>query len=151
MVNDAGDQTREYIAELTEAQDRLSALGFSFEAAALAAILLVAGQQKAAVSAAIRAAGLPQPDRQKAKPPPNAPSGALTKREEQVLQLLEKGLTNREIAQRLNVGTRTVDSHVEHVLAKFNAASRTRAVAEAIRAGILPADSGEEAADVVTA
>jgi len=150
LMTDAGSQTGEHVAELTGAQERLSALGFSFEAAALAAILLVAGQQRPAVSAAISAVAPPQPE-QHAKRPPLAPSGALTKREGQGLQLLEKGLTNREIAQRLKVGTRTVDSHVEHVLAKFNAASRTRAVAEAIRAGILPAASEHEAAAAVTA
>jgi DNA-binding CsgD family transcriptional regulator len=72
---------------------------------------------------------------------------ALTERETEVLSLVALGLTNKEIAQRLGLGRRTVETHVEHVLGKFNAASRTRAVAEAIRAGLLPATSWSGAED----
>ena len=68
---------------------------------------------------------------------PEAEVGALTKREREILVLLSQGLTNKEIAQRLVLSVRTVDAHVEHVLAKLNVSSRTRAVAAAVRSGLL--------------
>jgi predicted ATPase/DNA-binding CsgD family transcriptional regulator len=49
----------------------------------------------------------------------------LTEREHEVIQLLTRGLTNRQIAERLAVGERTIDSHVEHVRNKLGV--RTRA------------------------
>ena len=63
----------------------------------------------------------------------------LTKRELEILQLLAPGLTNKEIAQHLSLSPRTVDTHVERVLSKLNATTRTRAVAAAIRTGLVPA------------
>ncbi len=63
----------------------------------------------------------------------------LTKRESEILKLLAEGLTNKEIAQRFSLSPRTVDTHVERVLSKLNATTRTRAVAAAIRAGIVAA------------
>jgi len=62
----------------------------------------------------------------------------LTARESEVLALLADGLTNREMAQRLAVGTRTIDTHVERILGKLAVASRTRAVAVALRGGLVP-------------
>jgi len=49
----------------------------------------------------------------------------LSEREQEVIQLLTRGLTNRQIAERLMVGERTIDSHVEHVRNKLGL--RTRA------------------------
>jgi ATP/maltotriose-dependent transcriptional regulator MalT len=68
---------------------------------------------------------------------PDGKGGTLTKREREILVLLAQGLTNKEIAQRLVLSVRTVDAHVEHVLAKLNVSSRTRAVAAAVRSGLL--------------
>jgi LuxR family maltose regulon positive regulatory protein len=62
---------------------------------------------------------------------------ALTNRENDILQLLAQGLTNKEIAQRFTLSPRTVDTHVERVLAKLNVTSRTRAVAAALRLGLV--------------
>src|ERR1700680_730310 len=61
----------------------------------------------------------------------------LTKRERDVLELMAFGLSNKEIAQRLGLGRRTVETHIDHVLSKLNAPTRTRAVVEASRAGLL--------------
>jgi LuxR family maltose regulon positive regulatory protein len=63
----------------------------------------------------------------------------LTKRELEVLELLAQGLSNREIAQRCSVSPRTVDTHVERVLSKLEVTSRTRAVATALRLGLVNA------------
>jgi DNA-binding NarL/FixJ family response regulator len=60
---------------------------------------------------------------------------ALTAREETVLQGLTEGLTNRTIATRLGINTRTVEVHVSQVLRKLGAGTRTGAVATAIRYG----------------
>ena len=61
----------------------------------------------------------------------------LTDRERDVLALMAQGLTNKEISARLKIGRRTVDTHVDRVMSKLNATTRTRAVAEAGRLGLL--------------
>ncbi len=53
----------------------------------------------------------------------------LSKRELEVLSLIEAGLTNRQIAQRIIVETGTVKRHVHNILGKLNARNRTEAVA----------------------
>ncbi|MDQ6766967.1 MAG: LuxR C-terminal-related transcriptional regulator [Candidatus Eremiobacteraeota bacterium] len=67
----------------------------------------------------------------------SAPAIVLTKREQEVLELMAFGLSNKEIARRLSLGRRTVETHIDHVLSKLNAPTRTRAVVEAGRAGLL--------------
>ena len=52
-------------------------------------------------------------------------SHPLTKRELEVAMLIENGLSNREIAQRLVIAKRTADGHVERILVKLG--FRTRA------------------------
>ena len=52
----------------------------------------------------------------------------LTGREEEVLALLVEGMTNRQIAQRLDISLSTVKFHVSAVLSKLEVASRTEAV-----------------------
>ena len=66
-------------------------------------------------------------------------AGSLTKREQDVLELLSVGMTNREIAAQLGVAVRTVENHVERTLGKLGVSSRTRAVIEARRLGLLDA------------
>ncbi len=62
----------------------------------------------------------------------------LTRREQQVLALLCDGLRNAEIAARLHRSVRTIDHHVEAVLAKLGVDSRLAAVQAAGRAGLVP-------------
>ncbi|MFC6935615.1 LuxR C-terminal-related transcriptional regulator [Actinomadura yumaensis] len=50
----------------------------------------------------------------------------LTGREREVAALVAEGLSNREIAERLVIAKRTVDSHIEHILAKLGFNSRTQ-------------------------
>ena len=60
----------------------------------------------------------------------------LTPREREVLSLLAAGQSNREIAARLHLSERTVESHVLHVLTKLDLPSRTAAAGWAIRQGL---------------
>jgi len=62
----------------------------------------------------------------------------LTNRELDVLQLLKKGIQNKEIADTLFISPKTVDHHISSILFKLDANSRVKAVAEAVRLGILP-------------
>jgi DNA-binding NarL/FixJ family response regulator len=64
----------------------------------------------------------------------------LTPREVEILALLVDGFTNKEIAQRLSVSPRTVETHVERVLGKLDVRSRSRAIAKALRLGIVTFD-----------
>ena len=61
----------------------------------------------------------------------------LTDREQQVLQLLAEGLSNKEIAHRLRVSEHTVKFHVNAVMGKLGAHTRTEAVTRAARRGLI--------------
>jgi len=65
--------------------------------------------------------------------------GPLTQRELEVLSLVAEGLTNREIADRLTISSRTVGVHIEHCLTKLGVGTRGAAVHEARRLGVLNA------------
>jgi len=69
-------------------------------------------------------------------PPPKNPE-MLTERETEVLRLLAKGLANKEIAQELSIGNRTVKSHISSILAKLGVQSRTQAALHAARIGLV--------------
>jgi len=102
---------------LTDALDLYTARGPRFEAAALRALARTLRVETADAKAALH-----EP---------------LTERESQVLTLLVEGLTNREIGERLILGTRTVETHVERILGKLGVGSRTRAIAAALRLGLV--------------
>jgi predicted ATPase/DNA-binding CsgD family transcriptional regulator len=59
-------------------------------------------------------------------------AGPLSSRELEVADLIAQGLTNREIAQRLIISTRTVESHVDHIKTKLGFGRRARIVAWAL-------------------
>ena len=61
-----------------------------------------------------------------AEAPPAAP---LTSREREIAALIEQGLSNKEIAARLEIGLPTVKNHVHHILTKLKAARRGQAAA----------------------
>lgn len=81
---------------------------------------------------AVTSSLLPSPPRQ----PDELPS-APTARELEVLQLLAEGLTNRAIASHLNISEHTVKFHVNAILNKLDAQSRTEAVVVATRLGYI--------------
>ncbi len=61
----------------------------------------------------------------------------LTQREQHVLQQLAQGLSNKEIARRLDITEGTAKTHVKAILTKLDAISRTEAVAVAHRRGLV--------------
>ncbi|MBA3868165.1 MAG: response regulator transcription factor [Anaerolineae bacterium] len=63
----------------------------------------------------------------------------LTDRETDVLRLLALGQSNKEIAQTLSIGEKTVKTHVSNVLAKLSVTSRTQAALYAVRIGLVEA------------
>jgi DNA-binding NarL/FixJ family response regulator len=94
-----------------------------------------------AVEAVLRAAGHRVPRRR------GGPAG-LTPREVEVLRLLARGLSNKEIAARLVISRKTAANHAEHIYAKINASTRAAAGLYAMQHGLLP---DEEIAAVVPA
>jgi len=61
----------------------------------------------------------------------------LTPRESEVLQLLAEGLPNKTIARRLDISEHTVKFHVNAIMSKLNAQSRTEAVVRATQLGLI--------------
>lgn len=67
--------------------------------------------------------------------------GEMTARELDVLRLLGSGLDNKTIARRLDIALSTVKVHVQALLDKLNASSRTEAAIEAMRLGVIELSS----------
>src|SRR5690242_19266904 len=84
-----------------------------------------------AVDAVLEAAGHRVPRRREAL-------AGLTAREVEVLVLLARGLSNRQIAERLVITPKTAGNHVEHIYAKIGASSRAAAAMFAVQHGLLP-------------
>ena len=66
-------------------------------------------------------------------------TAGLTTREQQVLQLLADGLSQRDIADALVISPRTAGKHIEHILEKLEVRSRAQAVAVAYRDDLVAA------------
>ncbi|MGH3469893.1 MAG: ATP-binding protein, partial [Thermocrispum sp.] len=64
-----------------------------------------------------------------AERPAQRPETPLTKREQQIAELVAKGMTNREIAQTLVIAQRTAETHVEHILTKLGFTNRAQIAA----------------------
>jgi len=85
-----------------------------------------------AVNAVLRASGQRAPARRE------GPAG-LTAREVEVLALLARGLSNKEIARRLGLSPKTVSNHLEHVYSKVGVQSRAAATLFATQHGLVGA------------
>ncbi|MFF1453324.1 AAA family ATPase [Streptomyces sp. NPDC058274] len=68
-------------------------------------------------------------------------TASLTSRENDVLRLLARGRTNRQIGEELFISGKTASVHVSNILAKLGAAGRTEAVAIAYRQGLIEPES----------
>ncbi|MDP9350831.1 MAG: response regulator transcription factor [Chloroflexota bacterium] len=66
-----------------------------------------------------------------------AASDTLSDREREVLELVGRGASNKEIAASLALSTRTVEKHVSGAMAKLSARSRTEAIKLAVQRGII--------------
>jgi HD-GYP domain-containing protein (c-di-GMP phosphodiesterase class II) len=86
-----------------------------------------------AVAAVLAAAGH-QPRKRK-----DWPAG-LTTREVDVLRLLARGMSNKDIAERLGISRKTADNHVEHIYTKLGVSNRARASLFAVRNGLMSPD-----------
>ncbi len=82
-----------------------------------------AGQTYLPASVAAVAAQMPRPD--------------LSAREVQVLELIVRGLANKQIAYSLNIAEHTVKNHVKNILSKLGVQDRTQAATAAIQRGIV--------------
>jgi DNA-binding NarL/FixJ family response regulator len=65
----------------------------------------------------------------------------LTAREVEVLVLLARGLSNKQIAERLVITPKTAGNHVEHIYTKIDASSRAAAAMFAVQHGLLPEET----------
>ncbi|HEY1038263.1 MAG TPA: LuxR C-terminal-related transcriptional regulator, partial [Bacteroidia bacterium] len=84
----------------------------------------------------LRAAGIRKIPRGKRASTINNPAH-LTNREIEVLGLLQTGEQNKEIASSLFISAKTVDHHISSILLKLDVNSRNKAVAEAVKLGII--------------
>ncbi|GAB3299089.1 helix-turn-helix transcriptional regulator [Geodermatophilus aquaeductus] len=113
--------------------DREAALA-PLAAAAATARELGAAPLLAAVTALARRARLELPGTGRVADP----AAVFTPREAEVLALLARGRTNRQIGSELYISEKTASVHVSNILAKLGAGSRTEAVALAASRGLLP-------------
>jgi DNA-binding NarL/FixJ family response regulator len=74
-------------------------------------------------------------ERIRSGPPVNKELEALTDQEQRILELIGKGLTNREIARETHLAEKTVKNYVSSLLAKLGMSSRTQAAIFAVKHG----------------
>ena len=99
----------------------------------LAAALLASARGLVTISRRDLATLLPEEER--IEPALKAPAESLTPRELEVLQLMARGLTNRQIARQLQISEHAVKFHAGAILGKLSARSRAEAVARSIGLG----------------
>jgi DNA-binding NarL/FixJ family response regulator len=71
---------------------------------------------------------------------PSEEQRPLSHREREVLRLISRGRTNKEIARELGLGSETVKTHVSNILVKLNVQGRTQAALQAVRMGLVRAN-----------
>ncbi|MFP4440265.1 MAG: helix-turn-helix transcriptional regulator [Chloroflexaceae bacterium] len=118
LSSDPTDQEHAW-QELATARSLLAQLGAPLELAAVDTLL----EQRPTDPAA---APVAEPQREE-----------LTPRERQVIALLAKGYSNREIAGELVISTKTAEVHVRNILGKLGFSSRTQAAAYAVEQGLV--------------
>lgn len=73
-----------------------------------------------------------------------SPVNHLTEREKEVLQLLTKGMSNRSIAQTLNLTEGTIKIYVSNILKKLKVSGRTEAAIKAVELGLVSDTNGKD-------
>lgn len=68
----------------------------------------------------------------------------LTAREVEVLRLIARGCSNRDVASRLHLAEKTVGNHVEHIYTKIGSSTRAEASLFAMQHGLLDRDTSAE-------
>jgi DNA-binding NarL/FixJ family response regulator len=69
--------------------------------------------------------------------PAHVSQAALTRREQEVLQLIAAGMRNKEMAARMGISEETIHAHLRNIFHKLSVSDRTHALAVAIRRGIV--------------
>jgi HD-GYP domain-containing protein (c-di-GMP phosphodiesterase class II) len=118
---------------MCEARPYRPALSTGEAAAELQAEVRAGRLDQEAVEAVLAAAG------HRVRRRREGPAG-LTAREVEVLRLLARGLSNKEIARQLVISPKTAGNHIEHIYAKIDASSRVGASMFALQQGLLPED-----------
>jgi len=78
---------------------------------------------------------------EKSESGPTDPYDSLSRREREVLHLAAHGYTNAEIAERLFISRRTVETHRANVMRKLNISNQTDLLRYALQRGILSSDT----------
>jgi DNA-binding NarL/FixJ family response regulator len=101
----------------------------------LASLLGALGGEHQTAEAVLTAAGqsAPRPPASRRSPHP----GGLSRREVEVLQLAARGLTTREIGDRLYISPKTADHHIQHVYSKIGVSTRAAAALWAIQHDVI--------------
>ncbi len=128
-------RTQWRLAEALAEAGRRDEAAAAWGAASDAASRLGAAPLETALGQLGRRAGLGSRGGHERGPDAGSPLAALTDREREVLRLLVRGKSNREIGSELFITPKTASVHVSNILGKLGAASRTEAAAIAHRAG----------------
>jgi len=116
---------------MREPRPHRPALAAGEAGAALAAEMRAGRLDEESAGAVLRVAGHRVPRRG------GGPAG-LTPREVEVLRLVARGMSNKEIARRLVISPKTAGNHIEHIYAKIDTSSRASASLFAMQHGLLP-------------
>ena len=117
---------------MTEARPHRPALTPERAADSLRAEAAAGRSDRDAVEAVIGAAGQPA-----AAPDRRAHAAGLTDREVEVVRLVARGLTNKEIASALDISVKTAGHHVQHIFEKAGVTTRAAAALFAMQKGLI--------------
>ena len=126
--------TEVYVGMTTERADRPA---FSAEDAAteLGKLASSGVLESRAIRAVLVAAGHGEPTTPAVRRPQNP--GGLSRREVDVLRLAARGLTTREVADRLNISAKTADHHIQHIYVKIGVSTRAAAALWAMQNAVV--------------
>ena len=103
----------------------------------VAAAVRMAANGDTALSPQLAATMLDEVRRLETPPPAAEEDRLITKREEEVLQLIADGCSTPEVASQLYISQKTVKNHLASIYQKLDARDRTQAVLQAVRMGIV--------------